>query len=170
MDSNYRSLSRGSRFILRKVNCGGSTGQPKNFAGTDGSNPSPSSRESVSLPHPLSKVENPGFPRGCARLAWRPGRQRRARCLISRQPAAISLSDQNPVPQCRWWGRRECHACPNEVGPSPGLTWVGLCIRIGLNQNRARSADRARQAADVSAREASLRSNRAAAAHRGSPG
>jgi hypothetical protein len=23
----------------------------------------PSSRESVSLPHPLSKVENPGFPR-----------------------------------------------------------------------------------------------------------
>ena len=37
--------------------------------GTDGSNPVPSSGESVSLPHPLSKVENPGFPRGCARLA-----------------------------------------------------------------------------------------------------
>ena len=28
-----RSLSRASRFILRKVNCGGSTGQPQNFAG-----------------------------------------------------------------------------------------------------------------------------------------
>jgi crotonobetainyl-CoA:carnitine CoA-transferase CaiB-like acyl-CoA transferase len=27
------------------------------------------SGESVSLPHPPSKVENPGFPRGCARLA-----------------------------------------------------------------------------------------------------
>jgi hypothetical protein len=33
------------------------------------------SGESVSLPHPLSKVENPGFPRCCARLAWRPGRR-----------------------------------------------------------------------------------------------
>src|ERR1700730_12633465 len=41
---------------------------------------------------------------------------------------------------------------------------------IGLNQSRARSADRARQAADVSARGASLPANRAAAAHRGSPG
>ena len=43
--------------------------------------PVPSSRQSVSRPHPLSKVENPGFPRGCARLAWRPGRQRRAGCF-----------------------------------------------------------------------------------------
>ena len=34
--------------------------------GTEGSNPSPSSGESVSLPQPLSKVENPGFPRGFA--------------------------------------------------------------------------------------------------------
>jgi hypothetical protein len=49
--------------------------------GTDGSNPSPSSRQSVSRPHPLSKAENPGFPRGCARPAWRPGRQRRAGCF-----------------------------------------------------------------------------------------
>src|SRR6516162_2239445 len=28
-------------------------------------------RESVSRPKPLSYVENPGFQRGCARLAWR---------------------------------------------------------------------------------------------------
>jgi hypothetical protein len=49
--------------------------------GTDGSNPSPSSRQSVSRRHPLSKVENPGFPRGCPRLAWRPGRERRAGCF-----------------------------------------------------------------------------------------
>jgi hypothetical protein len=32
MDSNHRFLSRGSWFMLRKVNWG-STGQPKNFAG-----------------------------------------------------------------------------------------------------------------------------------------
>jgi hypothetical protein len=31
--------------------------------GTDGSYPSPSSGQSVSLPQPLSSVENPGFPR-----------------------------------------------------------------------------------------------------------
>jgi hypothetical protein len=49
--------------------------------GTEGSNPASSSRQSVSRPHPLSKVENPGFPRGCPRLAWRPGRQRRAGCF-----------------------------------------------------------------------------------------
>ena len=41
----------------------------------------PSSGQSVSRPQPLSSVENPGFPRGCARLAWRPGRQRRAGCF-----------------------------------------------------------------------------------------
>jgi hypothetical protein len=33
-------------------------------SGTDGSNPAPSSGESVSLPELLSRVENPGFPRG----------------------------------------------------------------------------------------------------------
>jgi 3(or 17)beta-hydroxysteroid dehydrogenase len=45
------------------------TGEAKKgcfLCGTDGSNPFPSSRQSVSRPHPLSKVENPGFPRGCA--------------------------------------------------------------------------------------------------------
>jgi hypothetical protein len=49
--------------------------------GTKGSNPSPSSRQSVSRPDSLLNVENPVFPRGCARLAWRPGRQRRAECF-----------------------------------------------------------------------------------------
>src|SRR4029077_19370766 len=47
---------------------------------------------------------------------------------------------------------------------------VDLCARTGLNQSPERSADRARQAAGVSARGASLASDRAAAAHRGSPG
>src|SRR5712671_7361769 len=59
-----------------------------------------------------------------------------------------------------------------------GLHWayiiiscaVDLSIRMELRQSRARSADRARQAADGSARGASPPSNRAAAAHRGSLG
>jgi hypothetical protein len=41
-----------------------------------------------------TKVENPGLPRGCARLAWRQGRQRRAGCF-----------DIAPT-----GGRRECQA------------------------------------------------------------
>ena len=94
--------------------------------GTEGSNPSPSSRESVSLPHPLSKVANPGFPRGCARLAWRAGRQRRAEHFdIAPTGGNISVApySSTAVP-LMWW--RECHAGANEVGASPGSTWVGL--------------------------------------------
>jgi hypothetical protein len=34
------------------------------LSGTGSSNPSPSSRQSVSLPQPLSKVENPAFRAG----------------------------------------------------------------------------------------------------------
>src|ERR1700722_2794994 len=90
-----------SRSASVQETTGGSTGHPKNLRGTDGSNPSPSSRQSVSLPQPLSKVENPAFPRGSGQLAWRPGQQRRARLSIVRQPAAISLSGHIPVPQCR---------------------------------------------------------------------
>ena len=47
MDSNHRSLSRASQFILREVNCAGIDGAAKKtWRGTDGSNPSPSSGES----------------------------------------------------------------------------------------------------------------------------
>jgi hypothetical protein len=49
--------------------------------GTEGSNPAPSSGESVSRPHPLFLGREPDFPRGCAWLTWRPGRQRRAECF-----------------------------------------------------------------------------------------
>ena len=51
------------------------------WRGTESSNPSPSSGESVSRLKPLSYVENPDFPRGCARLAWRLDRPRRAGCF-----------------------------------------------------------------------------------------
>src|SRR5438270_830231 len=91
-------------------------------AGTEGSNPSPSSRQSVSLPHPLSKVENPGFPRGCARLAWRPGRQRRAgRFDIAPTRGNISVGPYSSTAVPTDGVGRACHAGPNEAGPSPGL-------------------------------------------------
>jgi hypothetical protein len=48
------------------------------WRGTEGSNPSPSSRESVSRRSLPSWVKNPGFPRGCARLRSLCGRQRAA--------------------------------------------------------------------------------------------
>jgi hypothetical protein len=44
--------------------------------GTEGSNPSPSSGESVSRGTLSLRVKNPGFPRGCAGLRSRRGRQR----------------------------------------------------------------------------------------------
>ena len=52
MDSNHRSPARKSRFLLRKANCGTERGQPKKgcfLCGTDGSNPSPSSKESANF-------------------------------------------------------------------------------------------------------------------------
>jgi hypothetical protein len=52
--------------------------RPSGFEGTNGSNLILSRREAVSLPHLVSGVENAGFRRGWARLAWRLGRQRRA--------------------------------------------------------------------------------------------
>src|SRR5437660_11340535 len=67
--------------------------------------------------------------------------------------------------------QRECHAGPNKVGAFAELDRaVDLCLGTGLNQSPARSADRARQAAGGSARGASLASDRAAGANRGSPG
>ena len=50
--------------------------------GTQSSNPACSSGQSVSLPQPLSKVENPRFPRGSGQLAWRPGQLVRAMLYI----------------------------------------------------------------------------------------
>jgi len=79
--------------------------------GTESSNPSPSSGESVSLPELSSRVENPGFPRGCARLAWRPGRQRRSACIdsaptcrnisvgpYSSTAVPVTVADENTMP------------------------------------------------------------------------
>ena len=55
MDSNHRSLSRESRFILRKVNCGRIDGAAKTFCGYRWfESISVQRRESVSRPNPLS--------------------------------------------------------------------------------------------------------------------
>ena len=62
MDSNHRSPARKSRFLLRKANCGTERGQPKRvvfLCGTDGSNPSPSRRESIANLTPAD-AERPG--------------------------------------------------------------------------------------------------------------
>jgi len=66
----------------------------------------PSSRQSVSLPQPLSKVENPAFRAGLG--SWLGDRVSRDSqgVSISRQPAAISLSGHIPVPRCGWSWRR----------------------------------------------------------------
>src|SRR3984893_6379697 len=87
--------------------------------GTAGSNPAPSSRESVSRPHPLSKVQNPGFPRGCARLAWRPGRQRRSACFDSAPTCGnISVGPYSSTAAPVTVVGENAQAGPNEVGPS----------------------------------------------------
>jgi len=132
--------------------------------------------ESISLqrrvrlsPAWLSKIENPGFLRGCAGLASRPGRQRRAGCFdIAPIGGNISVGPDSSTGLPLMWSAN----MPRRSRRSrafAGLN-VGRSLNSGrLKQSQARSSDRARQAADVSDRGASLRSNRAAAAHRGSP-
>src|ERR1700732_4514089 len=139
--------------------------------GTDGSNPVPSSGESVSLPELLSGVENPGFPSGCAPLAWRSGRQRRAGCFkIAPTGGNISVAPYSSTAVPLMASARMARRAPKVGWVAELDRMVDLGARTGLHQSPARSAYRARQAAGVSARGASLASDRAAAAHRGSPG
>ena len=60
--------------------------------GTEGSNPSPSSRQSVSLPQPLLKVENPAFRAGLG--SWLADR-------VSRDSLGVSISRQPGQYLCR---------------------------------------------------------------------
>src|SRR5262249_40397379 len=89
--------------------------------GTQSSNPVRSSGESVSRPKPLSYAENPGFPRGCARLAWRLGRQRRAGCFDTAATGgniSVGPYSSTAVPLTGSW---ECPDGANEVGAFSGL-------------------------------------------------
>src|SRR6516225_2473183 len=109
--AGFERTRRGRRGRIRNLgpSCKGSAGKVEQNCldewvllrgGTESSNPSLSSGESVSLPHPVSKVENPAFGAGvCGWLGDRVGRDAQG-VSISRQPAAISLSGHIPVPQC----------------------------------------------------------------------
>ena len=122
-------------------------------------------------PAPLSKAENLGFPRGCGRLGWRLGRQRRAGCFeIAPTGGNISVGPYSSTAVPLMGSARMPRPVPIKSGPSPARSCGRSLCSDGLKQSRARSAERARQAAGVSARGVSLASDRAAAAHRGSPG
>src|SRR6266850_1617632 len=120
-DSNPRSLSREIRLSgAREVPGAVKTGKPRKASfvlrGTKGSNPSPSSGESVSLPELLSSVENLGFPRGCAGWLGDRGGQRRAGCFkIAPTGGNISVApySSTAVPLM---GSAECHAVPDKIG------------------------------------------------------
>jgi hypothetical protein len=85
--------------------------------GTRSSNPSPSSRQSVSLQISPSFLERPGF---CASVERRPGGMvgRDAQGpATSRRAAVVSLSGDISVPQCRRCGSRQWGTPPSAVGP-----------------------------------------------------
>jgi hypothetical protein len=145
--------------------------------GTEGSNPSPSSRESVSPRSLSSWVKNPGFPRGCARLRSRCGRQRAAgpaHIAPTRSNISVGPYSSTAFPAMR---SRQVVGLKSQLGAqtrsgflgAQGCWWI-LRGRTGLKQSRARSADRASLVADVSARAASAPSDRAVGAHRESLG
>jgi hypothetical protein len=124
VDSNPRSLSRASRFILRKVNWGGSTGQPKNFAGYRWF-------ESISLQRGVTCEpefsQDPGHPSASRRL-HRSARQcnpLQLRC--DWQPRLHHLSC--PA-RCRPWSRRAKYRPPSRgTAPRPRANQPGRHLR-----------------------------------------
>jgi hypothetical protein len=70
-------------------------------SGTDGSNPLPSSRQSVSRGIPPSGIKKAAAAAACAGPARRHGGRDAQGSSASRQLPAISLSGPFPVPQCR---------------------------------------------------------------------
>src|SRR5215831_16406749 len=141
------------------------TRTPGVFRGTEGSNPSPSSRESVSLRISPTFLEKPGF---SASLGTMPGgnvgRDAQSRATTSRG-VVVSLSSDIPVPQCCWLRFAILAGlAANEIGYL-GVSDVGGALSWDrLRQRRARSAARARPVADASAPAACPRSGRAARA------
>jgi hypothetical protein len=93
---------RGDHGLMRSCD---SSPEPKMLRGTEGSNPSPSSVESVSRGTLSSWVKNPGFPRVCSGLRSRTVSRDPRGPADMRQPAKISLSGYIPVPHFRRYGR-----------------------------------------------------------------
>jgi hypothetical protein len=95
--------------------------------GTEGSNPSPSSGESVSRGTLSSWVKNRGFPRGCAGLRSRRGRQRLAgarRHALTRGNISLRRYSSTVFPAMRspqLVGSKSQGWFPTEVGPRLGL-------------------------------------------------
>ena len=84
---------------------------------TGSSNPSPSSRQSVSRRISPSSIARPAVAAAWAGPARRHGRQRRAGSSTSRQLPATSLSGSIPVPQCRLGALQPgCTGAPREIG------------------------------------------------------
>ena len=132
--------------------------------GTGSSNPSPSSRQSVSRGISLSRSEKPAVAAACAGPARRHGRQRRVG-RVNTTPTADNVSARR-YSSTAVQARRFCtwlHCCAKR-GRISDVT--KLSVRCG-RQSQARSVARARSAADVSAPEACLRSDRAADGRRG---
>jgi hypothetical protein len=111
------------------------TGQSRkmlSLRGTDGSNPSPSSRQSVSLPQPLSKVENPAFRAGLG--SWLGDR-------VSRDAPGFPLRANRRQYLCRAiFQYRSAADVVGEV-PRSQQSWVfsGLNVRGSLNSDRAQA-------------------------------
>src|ERR1700730_6554450 len=91
--------------------------KPGVVRGTGSSNPSPSSRQSVSLPQSFSEVENPAFRAslGCW-LGDRVGRDARVFRYRTNWRQYLCRPNSSTAVRLMWW--RDCHAGPNEVGPS----------------------------------------------------
>ena len=79
--------------------------------GTDGSNPSPSSRQSVSHGSWPAEVENPGVSRGCAAMAGGAVARDGHSPATWRRTAIMSLLGQIPVPQRRALGSPAGRLC-----------------------------------------------------------
>ena len=141
--------------------------------GTGSSNPVPSSGESganLSLAGiRLSRSRSRGFPR-CPSRDERRGRQRhtgRGNIGLTGDNISVGPYSSTAPPVMR--------SATLPRGSQRSRAFSGLMCGRSLNsdrvkQNRARSADRARRAADVSARAAFLSSDRVADARRGSLG
>jgi hypothetical protein len=171
MDSNHRSLARTSRFC-RGRRIAGPNGVPKGlFRMRYRWFESISLQQTVSLsPAAASEGREPRFSARvwAAGLATGSGETRQALdCWPTGCNISVGPYSSTAVP-LRWLAKM-----PRRSRQS----WVYSALKVRgsfnsdwLKQSRAQSADRARQAADVSAQEASLTSSRSAGAPPGSPG
>jgi hypothetical protein len=151
---------------------GGSRKKPNRISrGTRSSNPVPSSRRSASRPNSPPFLEKPAVSAGVRGRVGRRGRQRRAGAdNIAAKSGNISVGPYSSTAVRPMPFATVAAPVASEVG-LPRLGDVGRALSSErLKQSRARPAARARQAADVSAPAACLRSGRAAGARREWPG